>query len=158
MRNFMLIFALLLTFSTPAPAEETYVNARYGATAMVPSGFEPMGPEAANSDGLIFRSRDGSILTIYGDDVPGGDFAAFVDSRIAFEESYNGWNVTGKTVTPDWAEYSGSIGGRFLSVRMLSTCNGRQAVATKFEYSGSNMRATASKVEASLRAGPASSC
>ena len=151
MRSFILIVSFLLTFTLPLAAAETYTNARYGASALVPDGFAPMGPEQPNGDGMIFRSQSGgSLLTIFGADVPGGDFEAFVDSQIAHEQSYSGWTVSGKTVTPDWAEYTGSIGSRFLSVRMLSTCGGRQAVATKFEYSG-NMSSTVSKVERSLK-------
>lgn len=157
MRKFIIVLSLLLTIPALAQAWSTYANARYGATANVPPGFEPTGPEASNSDGLIYRSRDGSLLTIYGADVPGSDFAAYIESAVAFEKSYHGWTINGLTVTPEWAEYNGSIGGRFMSVRTLSTCNGRQAVSTKFEYSG-NMSSTVSKVERSLKAGPASSC
>lgn len=157
MRILILVLALLLTFPSLAQAWDSYTNARYGATASVPPGFEPTGPEASNSDGLIFRSRGGSLLTIYGADVPGGDFEAYIDQTIAFEKSYNGWNISGRTVTPDWAEYTGSIGGRFMRVRTLSTCGGRQAISTKFEYNG-NLSSTASKIERSLTAGPANSC
>lgn len=157
MRYFIII--LFALFATPAFAQgwSEYSNARYGATAKVPPGFEPMGPEANNSDGLIYRSRKSAILTIFGADVPGSNFEAFVKSRIAFEKSYHGWNVSNTTITPDWAEYTGSVGSRFLSVRILSSCNGRQVVATKFEYNGS-MSSIISKVERSLKAGPAKSC
>lgn len=157
MRSFILVLALLLTFPAMAQAWGSYANARYGATASIPPGFEPTGPEASNSDGLIYRSRGGSLLTVYGADVPGRDFAAYIEKTIAFEKSYSGWNISGSTVTPDWAEYSGSIGGRFMRVRTLSTCDGRHAISTKFEYNG-NMSSTASKIERSLTAGPASSC
>lgn len=158
MRSFILIFIFALTFPALSQSGNTYTNARYGATARVPTGFSPMGPEATNSDGLIFRSRKGgALLTIYGADVPGRNFEAFIESQIAHEQSYNGWKITNRSVTPDWAEYSGSIGGRFLSVRTISSCNGRQAVSTKFEYNG-NMRSTVSIVERSLKAGPATSC
>lgn len=158
MHKLILIFAFVLTFPAGALAADTYANARYGATAIVPDGFDPMGPEQPNGDGMIFRSHSGgALLTIYGADVPGGNFEAFIKAQIAHEESYNGWSVTGRTITPDWAEYTGSIGGRFLSVRTLASCGGRQAVSTKFEYNG-NMGSTVSKVEASLKAGPATSC
>jgi hypothetical protein len=158
MIKFIIIFILLLTFPAMAQGWDSYTNARFGASAKVPPGFAPMGPEAPNSDGMIFRSRKGgALLTIYGADVPSGDFEAYVEGQIAHEQSYSGWKISGRTITPDWAEYTGSIGGRFLSVRTLSTCNGRQAVSTKFEHNG-NMRGDVSKVERSLQAGPASSC
>jgi len=158
MIKFIFIFLALLTNSALAQGWDNYANARYGATAKVPPGFAAMGPEAHNSDGMIFRSRKGgALLTIYGADVPGRNFEAYIDKQIAHEKSYSGWKITGRTVTPDWAEYTGSIGGRFLSVRTIASCNGRQAVSTKFEYNG-NMSSTVSKVERSLKAGPANSC
>jgi hypothetical protein len=158
MRNLMIIFVVLLTSPALAQGWDTYTNARYGATADVPPGFAQMGPEAANSDGVIFRSRQGgALLTIYGDDVPGSDFETFIAGEIAHEKSYNGWNITGQTVTPDWAEYTGSVGSRFLKVRTIASCGGRQAVSIKFEYNG-NMGPTLSRIERSLKAGPARSC
>lgn len=157
MRTFIIICVLALTFPTHALAWDTYANARYGATASVPDGFEPAGPEAANSDGLIFRSSNGALLTIFGADVPGGDFEAYVAGAMDFDRSYSGWTVTGSTVTPDWAEYAGNVGGRQLRVRVLSSCGGRHAVSAKFEYNG-NMNAVVSRVFKSLKAGPARSC
>jgi len=158
MVKLIFIFACLLTSSAFAQGWDSYANARFGATASVPPGFLAMGPEANNSDGMIFRSRQGgALLTIYGADVPGRNFEAYVENQIAHEQSYSGWKIINRTITPDWASYTGSIGSRFLSVRTISSCNGRQAVSTKMEYNG-NMGSTVSKVERSLAAGPAKSC
>lgn len=163
MKKFAVILVLALTstmLTSPAFAASwgEYKNARYGATADVPPGFEPMGAEATNSDGLIFRSRKGgALLTIYGADVPGGNFEAYVEKQIAHEKSYNGWKINNRTITPDWAEYTGNVGGRQLRVRTVASCGGRQAVSTKFEFNG-NMGRTADRLEKSLKAGPAKSC
>lgn len=136
----------------------SYANARYGATADVPPGFAPEGPEAHNSDGLRFRANGGAAyLTIYGADVPGKAFEAKIKDMMAFDQSYSGWRITGSTITNSWAEYSGSIGSGQLRVRVEASCNGRQLVAARFEYAG-NLNSTISRVFASLEAGPANSC
>lgn len=134
-----LSFVFALGFVGPAQSQgwTQYHNQRFGAVADVPSGFAPMGPEAANSDGLIFRAREGNaLLTIFGANVPGGDFARFVEKAMAHDHDYSGWVVRGKTLTPSWAEYSGSHGARQLRVRFLQTCGGRHAVGVKLEYNG----------------------
>lgn len=153
------VFSLGLVLAAPALAAgwNSYANSRYGATADVPPGFEQMGPEAANSDGLIFRSHSGGVLTIYGAEVPGRRFEAYVESQMSHEADYNGWNIGASTVTPGWAEYSGVLGGRHLQVRVLSSCNGRQAVTAKFEFNGAP-GAEVDRVLRSLRAGSARSC
>ncbi len=135
----------------------TYVNARYGATAEVPPGFEPAGPEANNSDGMIFRTPSGGFLTIYGADVPGRDFEAKVHQMIENETSYNGWPIASSTITPDWAEYGGKAGSRQLRVRVLSACNGKHVVVMRFDFPGSMAR-DVERVARSLTAGSARSC
>lgn len=161
MRNFIFIVSIFLVslFTTPGFAQGwgSYANARYGATADVPPGFEPAGPEANNSDGLIFRNQSGAILTIYGANVPGGDFETFVAKMMANETSYNGWPVAGSKITPDWAEYWGAAGSSQLRVKVLASCGGRQAVVTRFQYSG-NMSRESDRIQSSLTAGPANSC
>lgn len=156
------IIALSSAFMVqPAYAQgwSTYDNARYGAHGDVPPGYAPLGPEAANSDGLMFRSDDGTAyLTIFGADVGGKDFETYVRDLIAHEESYNGWGVQGATVTPDWAEFTGSGGGgRQLRVRVLSSCAGRQVVAVKYEFSAGRPN-DADRVLRSLSAGTGHSC
>jgi hypothetical protein len=157
MRSFIIILAIALTLPAAAQGGDTYANARYGATASVPSGFEPTGPEAANSDGLIFRSSHGGLLTIFGADVSGGNFEAYVNSAMAHDKSYNGWAIQGSKITPDWAEYWGNVGARQLRVRTISACGGRHALSVKLEYNG-NMDSVVSKVFRSLKEGPAHAC
>lgn len=166
MRKIFLIISLTfislcgpLLFSSPGYAQgwSTYTNARYGATADVPPGFEPAGPEAHNSDGMIFRTPNGGFLTIYGADVPGRDFEAHVRQMIENETSYNGWPIAGSKITPDWAEFWGSMGANQLRVKVLASCDGRQAVVTRFQYSD-NMSRLSDRIQNSLKAGPANSC
>jgi hypothetical protein len=157
MRIFFIVISLFLFTPAFAQGWSSYANARYGATADVPPGFEPAGPEAHNSDGLIFRNRSGSMLTIYGAEVPGRNFEAFIAKMMANETSYNGWPIAGSKITPDWAEYWGSASSNQLRVRILASCNGRQAVVTRFQFNG-NLARDADRIENSLKAGPANSC
>lgn len=156
MRLIILLAALLVSSPAFAQGWSSYHNARFGATADIPPGFEQMGPEASNSDGLIFRSRDGSILTVFGARIPGGDFDAYMADLLAHEESYNGWQIQNRSVTPDWAQITASIGGRQMSLRVEAVCNGTIAIASKYEYSGS--APGLDRVERSLTAGAASAC
>lgn len=135
-----------------------YHNQRFGAVAEVPPDFAPMGPEAAHSDGLIFRSREGqALLTIFGADVPEGDFARFVNEAITHDTQYSGWVVRGKTITPGWAEYFGSHGARQLRVRFLTACGGRHAVGVKLEFNGAR-DSMVSRVFRSLHAQATAGC
>ncbi len=157
MRILSLILAATLTVPALAQGWSVTVNERHGAAAKVPPGFAEAGPGAANGDGRIFRSPRGAELTVFGDTVPGGDFPGYVAQRIAHEESRNGWRITSKTVAPDWAEYTGALGGRRLSVRTQLTCGGRRAISTRFVSAG-GMATTISQVEASLHAAPGRGC
>lgn len=157
-----LVFAsalLILLGSSLAQAQgwSSYHNARYGASADIPPGFEPVGPEAANSDGLIFRDRQAGLITIYGAPIPGGDFEAFVADLIAHDKSYNAWPVQGSRVTPDWAEYWGSRGPQMLHVRVEASCNGKIGNVVKLEVSALSSR-NVDRVLNSLEAKSASAC
>lgn len=155
----VLAILVLALIAQPSMAQQwgSYHNARFGATADVPPGFAPAGPEAANSDGLIFRTRNGGLLTIYGATVPGGDFESFVATAIGHDQSYNGYPIGGQTVTPEWAEYWGGASGRNLRVRLEASCGGKIAVVAKLEYSG-NMTSIVDRVFSSLEAGSATAC
>jgi hypothetical protein len=158
MRILIVLFALLL--ATPAFAQgwTVYENARFGATADIPPGFAPMGPEATNSDGLIFRSHQGgALLTIYGANVPSKNFEAYIEGQKSHDTSYNGWNIGDSSVTPRWAEYSGSLGGRQLRVRTITACDGKHALTAKLEFNGS-LGSTEARVFRSLTEGAAKAC
>lgn len=154
----IILIAIAFIISLPAMAQEwtVYHNERFGATAEIPPAFAPSGPEAANSDGLIFRTRTGALLTIYGA-ATNGSFEDFVAKAIGHDQSYNAWPIGGQTITPSWAEYWGSRGGQILRVRIESSCNGRIAVVAKYQGSGVTT-STVDRALNSLEAGSASSC
>lgn len=154
----ILLIAIACIFAMPAMAQQwtVYHNERFGATADIPPEFAPSGPEATNSDGLIFRTRTGALLTIYGASTS-GSFETFVTNAIAHDKSYNAWPIDGQTITPSWAEYWGSRGGQILRVRMEASCNGRIAIVAKYQGRGSSS-STIDRVLNSLESGTARTC
>lgn len=158
MRHLNFVFALIITTPAMAQGWSSYANARYGATADVPPGFSVVGPVAANNDGLIFRSKQGtSTLMIFGTEVPGKDFETKITEMMESDHSNLGWKIGDSSVTPSWAEYSGSKGGQQLRVRIKAACGGKLAVAVKYAFTGVD-NATVSRLFASLKAGSATAC
>ena len=158
MRVVIVLFTVLVTSTAFGQNWTHYENARYGALADVPPGFAPMGPEARNSDGLIFRSQQGgALLTIFGASVPNKNFEAYIESQKEHDTSYNGWKLGDSSVTPDWAEYSGALGGRQLRVRTITACSGKHALTAKLEFNG-NFSSVVSRVFRSLKEGAAKAC
>ena len=153
---------LLALLALPALAADwgSYTNKRYGASASIPPGFKEMGVEAANGEGQTFRALPGhAILVIYGADVTEGSFEKHVEARIAFDQSYYGWKINDKSVTPSWASYTAAGGQRALAIRILSSCKGRQSVTARLEYDrGSETGNYVSKVLASLKAESGRGC
>lgn len=145
MRNFILVFATLLTFTGAAQAE-TYHNKRFGFEANIPAGFQVMGVQS--SEGATFRGAGGTIITVFAVPTNGG-FESTVEYWIGRAKSYDGFAITGQTITPDWAEYAGNIGGRQTRVRMILSCDRRHALAARVDFNGSS--STSDKVLRSLK-------
>jgi hypothetical protein len=109
-----------------------YVNERFGVEADVPPDFVA-GEPPANGDGLGF-STPTAKLGIFGSLVSEGDFESNVRDRIGWSEA-DGWAITYRAVTPNWASWSGTRGSRILYVRAISMCAGDMIGAFEFEYS-----------------------
>ena len=140
--RFALALLLAVFLASPAFAQgwSSYTNARYGATAEYPSSFSALGPESAGGKGQTFGNKQRtSLVTIYGEDIPGKDFEGFIEQLIKDLKSYEGWNVQGKTVTPDWAELNASSGRTMLRVRVVASCDGRKAAIAKYQGAIDNM-------------------
>lgn len=150
---------LAILFALPAVATNAmeYANARYGATATIPNGFTATGPEAPNSDGLTFWNKRGSMIIVYGADVPGGNFEAYAESRYVHARDYDHFSNVAKTITPDWAEITGSSGQQQLHERIISTCNGRQVIAVQYTAPTADSGLW-SRLKSSLKLGSARSC
>lgn len=139
-----LLIALIL--SVPAIGAEWghYVNERFGVEADVPPGFEA-GEPPANGDGLRFSTPTASV-GIFGSLMAEGGFEADVQQRIKWSED-DGWAITYKSVTPQWASWSGTKGGRILYVRAIAMCGGSTIGAFEFEYSQADRKTLDAAVE-----------
>lgn len=124
--------SLAMLLSAPAADWGHYVNERFGVEADVPPGFAP-GEPPANGDGLGF-STPTAKLGIFGSLVSEGDFESNVRDRIGWAEA-DGWAISYRAVTPQWASWSGTRGSRILYVRAISMCGGGIIGAFEFEYS-----------------------
>ena len=157
MRFAAIILALVLASPAFAAGWSSYTNSRYGASADVPPGYTALGPEAAGGKGQTFAdSRHTANLTIYGDNVPGKNFEAYVEQLIRNLKSYEGWTVQAKTITPDWAELSSGSGGNFLRIRAVASCDGSKVAIVK--YQGRIDTSLVSHLFRSLKSGTVPAC
>jgi hypothetical protein len=135
---------LLLTVPLPAHAAgdwSSYLNDRYGYEIAVPPGFVGEGEPDAH-DGQVFRSADGNArLTVWGGYLFDGESVEDdVGTRLdGFRQS--GWNVTHRSVTPDWASWSGTKGARVSYSREIAGCQSDRFAAFELQYPAGQIKA-----------------
>ena len=82
---FLVLFALLAT-PTLAADWGAYENGRFGYVIDVPPDFE-WGEEAANGDGRVFTSGDGTqTLRVYGGNILEADFESSVQAAMGYAQ------------------------------------------------------------------------
>jgi len=131
----LLITFVFALFSLPALAAGwgSYENARFGYVIDVPPDFE-WGEEAANGDGRVFTSGDGTqTVTAYGGNIIEADFETSITQDMNFAED-DGWALSYQRVTPSWASYSGLRSGMVLYTRTIALCDGAQFASFEFVY------------------------
>lgn len=130
-----------------------YENPRFGYEISVPPNFEA-GEEAANGDGLVFVTTDGTqLLRVYGGNIIEGGFKAAL-GRAMGAATDAGWDLSYKRVSGTWASYSGTRGDMVLYARAISLCEGRQYASFEIEYPYADledMRLTVEMLVASLK-------
>ena len=94
----LLITFVFALFSLPALAAGwgSYENARFGYVIDVPPDFE-WGEEAANGDGRVFTSGDGTqTVTAYGGNIIEADFETSITQAMNFADcvAATSWPVT----------------------------------------------------------------
>lgn len=129
---FLVLFALLATPTLAADWGE-YENGRFGYVIDVPPDFE-WGEEAANGDGRVFTSGDGTqTLRVYGGNILEADFESSVQAAMGYARDA-GWALSYERVTPSWASYSGERSGMILYARAIAVCEGSQFASFEYEY------------------------
>jgi hypothetical protein len=129
-----LVITTLLVAVAPAAAQfwTQYANARFGYSLDIPPGYEAQGG-SDNGDGqTFFDPATTQMLTVWGGYVL-EDFEAEVRSSIASADE-GAWNITGETVTPDWAEFTAIKGMRALHQRLIAGCDGTAYAAFRLDY------------------------
>ncbi|MEI9411865.1 hypothetical protein [Mesorhizobium salmacidum] len=92
----------------------------------VPPGFVL----AQRSDqGAAFEGKNNAFLAVWGAQLGKASFRTEIEHRMAVNEN-DGWKVTYKRVTPQWASYSGLKDGQILYVRAIKICGDRAALFT----------------------------
>jgi hypothetical protein len=129
-----LLLCILVFAAAPALAQswDSYANARFGYAIDIPPGFVGAG-EAANGDGQIFDSADGTqMLRVHGGNALDGFEAAVA---VAMDGARGeGWNLSYERVTPSWASFSGTRTGMIVYARAISLCDGTQYASFELYY------------------------
>jgi len=131
-----LLAALLLAGPGSAAAADwtRFVHAPSGAAVDVPPGFAVDAAHEAPGTGRLFRSAEGrALLRVAGQPITQGQFSAFIENAIARDQD-DGWSVTFRSETPDWAAWTASRGGTILHVRVILVCDDRQTATLRFTY------------------------
>ena len=106
---------------------QPYEMKRYGFIFDAPSDFAITDEFVdEGSDGTVFKSPDGALLTVWGIKLDGRDFLTQVEQQIREDEGI-GWEVTYKRLTKEWVSYSGIKDGRIRYVRAEEVCDDRAA-------------------------------
>lgn len=111
-----------------------YVNPRFGFGVDIPAGFGADGPAPFAGEGKRFVAENGrSTITAWGAPAQGAQFMAETSARIAAAEA-EGWAITYRSETPDWASWTGTRGGHVFYVKALLVCNGTQTANVRLDY------------------------
>ena len=137
MRILLCLVVAMLVSSAVAADWGHYVNERFGVESDVPPGFVAGAPPA-NGDGLGF-STPTAHLAVFGS-LLAGDFEAGVRQRVQWRGD-DGWAVTYQAITPSWASYSGTKGGRVFYARAISMCGGGVIGMFELDYSSADLAA-----------------
>lgn len=116
---------LVLTFASLCAAAYAaawghYANVRFGYSVDVPPGFSSI-EEADNGDGGMSHSQDKlSQFAVWGAYGEGGLAQTFADRLKAAEA--DGWKITYKRETKNWASWSGWQQSRIFYARAITLC------------------------------------
>lgn len=121
----------LLLLATPALAQDwrAYDNGALGYAVDVPAG---LGQVAETDEGLVIQSRT-VTLTVFGLTVAPMDFTTAVATAIASSED-EGYVVSERRVTPEWARYSAVSGAQQQAVGLVALCDGASLAAYELRY------------------------
>lgn len=110
-----------------------YVNPRFGTAVDIPADYAADGPVEGLGDGKRFRAANGrSTVTAWGAPVA-GTFSADIRARVDQEEA-QGWAITYRSETPDWAAWGGTRSGHVFYAKTILVCDGTQTANVRLDY------------------------
>ncbi|WP_108395579.1 hypothetical protein [Devosia submarina] len=134
MRIALLVCFALLALPAFAIGWSSYENGRFGYQSAIPPGFSGYG-ESENGDGRIY-DRPGTMqtLSLWGAHMLAESFEAEVAASIGYAER-DGFNISFQTVTPQWAVFSGVMGDRQFTRRMILLCDRMSTASMTLQFS-----------------------
>ncbi|MEO7223647.1 MAG: hypothetical protein ABIY37_14355 [Devosia sp.] len=133
-----------MLLATPAVAQDwrAYDNSALGYAVDVPVA---LGQVAETDEGLIIQSPT-VTLTVFGLIVAPMDFATAVETAIASSED-EGFAVTERSVTPEWARYAAANGAQRQAVGLVALCDGGSLAVYELRYMEADSAAMAPVIE-----------
>ena len=142
-----ILICLFLAAMSPAMAQSwgRYENARFGYAVEVPPGFVGQG-EAANGDGQVFVSADGTQeFRVFGGNALDGFEQRVVDAMGYARD--DGWTLSYERTTPSWASFSGTRNGLIVYARAIALCGGDQFASFQLIYPERDLDALHATIE-----------
>ncbi len=121
----------LALLATPAAAQDwrAYENSTLMYAVDVPAG---LGQVAETAEGLVVQSAT-VTLTVFGLVVTPMDFATAAQTAISSSED-EGFVLTDRSVTPEWARYAAMNGAQRQAVGLVALCDGQSVAAYELRY------------------------
>ncbi|TPI29155.1 hypothetical protein FJW08_18915 [Mesorhizobium sp. B3-2-1] len=121
-----LVVGIMPTSPLGAQGWQAFGIRHFGFVFDVPPGFVL----TQHSDqGAAFEGKNKAFLAVWGAQLGNPSFRTEIEHRMAVNEK-DGWKLTYKRVTPQWASYSGLKDGQVLYVRAIKVCGDRAALFT----------------------------
>ena len=141
----------LALLATPAAAQDwrAYDNSTLLYAVDVPVG---LGQVAETEEGLVVQSPT-LTLTVFGLVVTPMDFASAAETAIGSSEE-EGFVLTERSVTPEWARYEAANGAQRQAVGLVALCDGASLAAYELRYMEADaaaMRKVIERLSTSLR-------
>lgn len=128
MRIQIVIAGIVAALASAAFAADwgSYGNTRFDYSIDVPPGFSQIS-ESDSRDGGVSSDEDGlSQLAVWGASVEEKTLAEEFSDRIESAKK-DGWDISYRRETKDWASWSGSVDGRIFYARAIRLCNDEAA-------------------------------
>ena len=134
---FSILAMLVLVSPTLAQYWGHYSNSRFGYEIDIPPDFVGNG-ESDNGDGQTFYN----LAAEQGLTVWGGEMMNALEAEAGFAAdalSRDGWSVTERSSTPQWATLAAMRDHRLVYQRMIALCDGRSFAAFRAEFNISDL-------------------